>query len=133
MRPKVVLCGSFHRVPERLKRLFRELEATGCRILSPVSLDFDTAAFARTASESELTDTEIEKFHLRAIRDADFVILHAPDGQVGISASYEMGFAQALGKPVFGLEAPADEVLATRVQVVSSVFEILDQLQLISF
>jgi nucleoside 2-deoxyribosyltransferase len=135
MRPRVVLSGSYHRKPEVLRRIFRELEATGCRILSPLTLDFtDTSlAFVTTDNETDLQSADIERFHLRAIRDADFVMLHAPDGHTGLSASYEMGFASALGKPVFTLEKPQDEMLAARVIVVSSVFEVLDQLQLTSF
>lgn len=135
MRPRVVVCGSFHRKPEDLRRLFRELEVTGCRILSPITLDFtDTSKnFVTTGNETGLQSAEIERFHLRAIRDADFIMLHAPDGYTGLSASYELGFAYALGKPAFALEKPLNEMLATRVIVVPSVFEVLDQLQLISF
>lgn len=133
MRPRVVICGSFHRDPSGLKRLFRELEATGCRVLSPISLDFDRSNFARTISESELSAQEIERFHLRTLRDADFVMLHAPNGYVGTSAAYELGYASALAKPIFAFQTPTDEMLATRVHLVGSVFEALDQLQLISF
>jgi nucleoside 2-deoxyribosyltransferase len=135
VRPRVVLCGSFHRKPDDLRRLFRELEATGCRVLSPLTIDFaDSAkAFVTTTSETDISASDIERFHLRAMRDADFVMLHAPDGHVGLSASYELGFASALGKPVFAVATPIDEMLATRVRTVSSVFEALDQLQLTSF
>jgi len=133
MRPRVVLCGSLHRDAAGLKRLFRECEATGCRVLSPVSIDFDTGEFVKAAGEADLSSAEIERFHLRAIRDADFVLLHTPGGHVGTSASYELGFAGALSKPVFAFQAPADEMLAGRVQTTTSVFEILEQLQLISF
>lgn len=135
MRPRVVLCGSFHRKPEVLRRLFHELETTGCRILSPLTLEFTDSMrpFVATNSEADLSNADIERFHLRAIRDADFVMLHAPDGHVGLSASYEMGFASALGKPVFTLQKPTDDMLVTRVQIVASVFEALDQLQLTSF
>ncbi len=133
MRPRVVLCGSFHRKPEELHRLFRELEATGCRVLSPISLDFDYhKPFVQAHAESSLSYAEIEKFHLRAICDADFIMLHVPDGYVGTSASYELGFANALGKPVFALKQVNNEMLATRVQIVTSVFEVLDCLQLTS-
>lgn len=135
MHPRVVLCGSFHREPERLKCLFRELETTGCRVLSPISLYFTDVVqpFVAAHSETDLSLADIERFHPRAIRDADFIMLHAPGGHVGLSASYELGFAAALGKPVFTLLVPTDEMLATRTQVVSSVFEALDQLQLTSF
>jgi hypothetical protein len=134
MHVRVVLSGSYHRKPDALRRLFRELETSGCRVLSPISLDFDTTAeFVKTETEAELSSTEIEKFHLRAIRDINFLVVHAPGGYIGLSAAYEMGFASALGKPVFTFEKPIDAMLATRVQVVGSVFEVLDQLQLTSF
>ena len=130
MKPKVVLCGSYHRRPDYLRRIFRELEATGCRVLSPISLSFtDTSEpVVRTSSEYDLSISDLERFHLRALRDADFVWLHAPDGHVGVSAAYELGYASALQKPVFCFTAPADEMLATRVQIVCSVFEALESL-----
>jgi hypothetical protein len=126
--PQVVLCGSYHRRPDGLRRIFRELEATGCRILSPLSIDFtDTAlAVVRTSSELDFTIDELERFHLRAMHDADFIWLHAPDGHVGISGAYELGYASALGKPVFSNVVPTDEMMATRVHVVTSVFEALE-------
>jgi nucleoside 2-deoxyribosyltransferase len=130
VRPRVVLCGSYHQAPEQLQRLFRELEATGCRVLSPVTVNFNAADFQTTPAEADLTPCEIERFHLRTIRDTDFVMLHAPAGYIGLSAAYELGFASALGKPVFALTEPTDTMLMTRVRVVSSVFEALEQLQL---
>lgn len=134
-RPKAVLCGSYHRSPEVLRQLFRELEATGCRVLAPLNLDFTepNSATVKATSEMGLSSYELELFFLRAIREADFVLLHAPDGHVGVSGAYELGFAEALGIPRFCLEIPRDEMLATRVQPVTSVFNILEQLQLISF
>jgi len=133
MRPRVVLTGSFRRDRPGLQRLFRELEATGCRVLSPISLDFDDAEFVRTPAEQDLSPSELERFHLRALRDADFMMLHTPGGYVGLSSAYEIGFASALGKPTFALHAPTDEMLAGRVRITTSVFEILESLQLTSF
>jgi nucleoside 2-deoxyribosyltransferase len=131
MKPKVVLCGSYHRRPDFLRRIFRELETTGCRVLSPISLDFTdhSQPVVRTGTEYDLSINDLERFHLRALRDADFVWLHAPEGHVGISAAYELGYASALNKPVFSFISPADEMLATRVLVVRSVFEALEQLE----
>lgn len=128
MLTPVVVCGSFHRDRPGLRRLIRELEATHCRVLSPLSIDFgdSEAGFVRTASEAQLSDDEIERFHLRAMRDARLVWLHAPGGYVGISAAFELGHAAALGIPVFGFETPDDAVLRSQVRVVRSVFEALD-------
>lgn len=128
MHRRVVLCGSYHRRPDLLQRIFRELEATGCRVLSPLSIDFvDTdEPIVRAKTEEDFTIDDLERFHLRAMRDADAIWLHAPEGHVGISASFELGYAHALGKPVFTLTAPTDEMLTTRVRVVASVFEALE-------
>jgi hypothetical protein len=130
VKPRVVLCGSYHRRPELLFRIFRELEITGCRILSPLSIAFEdrTEAVVRTLSEKNFNVDELERFHLRAISDAHFVWLHAPEGYVGVSAAYELGYAAALGIPTFCLTTPVDEMLASRVRIVASVFEALESI-----
>ncbi|HSX33929.1 MAG TPA: hypothetical protein VLF91_06355 [Candidatus Saccharimonadales bacterium] len=127
MMPSVVLCGSYHRCHDGLVALFRELDATGCRILSPIALDFiDTnEPIVRTPDEAELSIADLQRQHLRAMRSADFIWLHDPGGHIGLSSAYELGFAAALHKPVFCKELPVDEMLATRVQVVQSVSEAL--------
>lgn len=128
MRPRVVICGTYHHDMPLLKRTFRELETAGCRVLSPLSIDFlDTAtAIVRTSNDYDLSIDDLEKFHLRALRDADFVWLHCPHGHIGLSAAYELGYSTALRIPTFCFTAPKDEMLATRVYVVSSVFEALE-------
>lgn len=135
MRPKAVLCGSYHREPAKLKRLFLELETTGCRVLAPVNLNFTEldSSIVKANSETRLTTNELESSFLQAIHEADFLLLHAPDGYVGTAGAYELGYAEALNVPRFSIERPADEMLASRVRVAHSVFDILEQLQLISF
>lgn len=128
MKPRVVIVGSFHRQLERLARAFRELEACGCRVLSPISIDFSshTESFVRTPTEYRLSDTEIEKFHLRAILSADFIWLHSPDGYVGTGGAFEIGYADAAGIPAFCTVMPDDPIIGPRVHVISSVFEALE-------
>lgn len=133
MHPKAVICGSFHRDPSGLRRLFRELEATGVRILSPLSIDFDVSqTIVRARNELDFSIDELEKFHLRAIKEADVVWLHAPGGYVGLSTAYELGFAKAINKPVFSFAPPEDEMLASQVLVVRSVFEALEATSFVS-
>ena len=127
-RPKVVICSSFRKDPAGLGKLFRELETNGCRILSPLTLDFtDTESeFVTAQNDESYSVQELERYHLRAIRDADFVMLHAPEGYVGTSASFELGYAIALGIPVFGKTKVTDQMLQTQVTASESVFEILE-------
>jgi nucleoside 2-deoxyribosyltransferase len=130
MRSTVVLSGTYHRDPAGLRRLFDEIETTGCRVLSPLSIVFVEQAdrFVRTKAEFEADSAEIERYHLRAIREADMVWLHAPDGYVGVSGSFEIGYAAALGKPVFAFHQPAEAILAPFVTVVHSVYDSLQYL-----
>lgn len=127
-QPKVVICGSFRRDPAGIARLFRELETNGCRVLSPLTLDFsDTSSDFVTAKNDETFSVrELERFHLRAIREADFVMLHAPGGYVGISTSFELGYAVATGKPVFSKDSLNDVMLQSQFATKSSVFEVLE-------
>ena len=129
--PSVVICGSYHRDSFGLARIFRELQTCGCRILSPLSIDFTNTyePIVRTIHEQSFTLDELERFHLRAIAEADFVWLHAPLGHVGTSGSFELGYAAALHIPIYTNHSPTDEMLQTRVHVVGSVFEALDQLK----
>ncbi len=129
-RPKVVICGSFRKDPAGLARLFRELETNGCRVLSPLTLDFtDTESEFVTANHDESFSTrELERFHLRAIREADFVILHAPEGYVGTSTSFELGYSTALNIPIFSKTKVTDQMLRTQIKTNGSVFEILDSI-----
>lgn len=122
LRRKAVLCGSYRRDHAGLRRTFESLAAS-FDVLSPRSLDFvdPGAEFVRTTRDIGHSPAEIEKRHLEAMRTADFVWLHVADGYVGRSASMEVGFAHALGIPVFAAEAPNDEAVASFVSVVDGV------------
>ncbi|MBP9738662.1 hypothetical protein KBD20_03165 [Candidatus Saccharibacteria bacterium] len=122
---KAVICGTYRRDSSGLKQLFKELETNGVRILSPLSIDFISTlpAVVKTRTDESLPISILELLHLRAIREADFVWLHAPDGYVGISGSFEVGYATAKRIPIFCKERIQDEMLQTQVTVCASVFE----------
>lgn len=126
---KAVLCGSFRRDPDALAAAFAELHAL-FDVLSPRGLNFvdPNAEFVRLPNEVGEPAQKVETLHLEAMMSADFVWLHAPGGYVGSSAAMELGHASALGIPVFGCEAPADEVLASLVHIVHAPADITDDL-----
>lgn len=113
---KVSIVGSFRRSPEELKLLFQFVQAT-YTLLSPISISWNDAQadFVRTENNAGLNTAEVEDQHLDALRDSDFIVLHAPDGYVGTSATYELGFAKALGIPVFSTHPIKDKILASFV------------------
>ncbi len=122
MALSAVICGSFRRDPVALRAEFSELQGAGCTVLSPLDLDFvgEVEGFVYRAGELSQTTADVERHHLEAMRAADLVWLHCPDGYVGSSAAMELGFARALGVRVFARQRPRDVTLADLVFVCRS-------------
>lgn len=128
---KTVLSGSFRRDPEGLRKAYEALIGAGCDVLSPAHLKFGTeqAGFVFLENQEGQEPKWIEDEHLQAITKADFVWLHCPDGYLGNSASFEIGFAQACGVPVFASVKPTDVTLGAYISIVESVREAAERLQ----
>jgi NTP pyrophosphatase (non-canonical NTP hydrolase) len=118
----VVLCGTFRRDPAGLRVVLDALKAR-YSVLSPVGVDFrdHDVEFVRLAHEMDETVDEIERRHLVAMRQADFVWLFCPEGYVGTSAAMEVGFAHAAGIPILTDCQPSDAVVASMVTVVGGI------------
>jgi nucleoside 2-deoxyribosyltransferase len=103
MTVRAVLSGSFHKDREGLQRAYDELVTCGCQVLSPHRLDFDgeEIIFVRDRAEQETPAEILERHHLLSIKQADFLWVHAPDGRVGVSTAFEIGYALANGIPIF--------------------------------
>jgi NTP pyrophosphatase (non-canonical NTP hydrolase) len=110
----VTLIGSFRKDVDKLQRLFEDTK-NRFTLLSPISIDFtnEEDGFVKTKDEMKSSIKHIEQKHLEAIKASDFVLLHAPSGYVGVSAATEIGFAYALGIPVFADEKPTDKTIET--------------------
>src|SRR5260370_15249780 len=103
---QVVLSGSYRKDFEALKATYEELLDLGCQVLSPsnVTAVRETDGFVFMRGEESQLPNAIEARHLDAIQRANFVWLHAPEGYIGPTASLEIGFAKAIGVPVFAHE-----------------------------
>lgn len=119
---RVVISGTFRRDRLGLERLYHELISTGCQVLSPRRIEFDDEEFVRDVAEKRLSVKAIEDNHLVALEQSDMMWLHAPDGYVGISGAFEVGYALAKGIPVFSSQNVKDVALREYIQVVPSVF-----------
>ena len=128
---RAVLSGTFKRDLDGLARAYSELNALGCQILSPHRIDFvsEEKGFVKTAAEKECTFEELQQHHVRAISEADFVWLHAPEGHVGTSAAFEIGYAAAKGVPVFSRNSPVDPAIERYVKLRRSLFDALYELR----
>ena len=114
-----VMCGSYRRNPSGLRSTFESL-SRHFNLLSPSSVEFTSfdVDFVRLLNEADEPAPAVEARHLAAIRRADFVWLHCPEGYVGTSAALELGYAKAAGVPIVTDTRPTDEILADTVVVV---------------
>jgi NTP pyrophosphatase (non-canonical NTP hydrolase) len=119
-RPSVVICGSFRKDTQGLSKLHEQFLDLHYSILSPLNVDIrrEEDGFVYMRGEETETPETLERRHLDAIEQADFVWLHAPDGYVGLSASVEIGYATAVGTPIFSVVPPQDPMLKTLVRII---------------
>jgi NTP pyrophosphatase (non-canonical NTP hydrolase) len=122
----IVLCGTFRKDIEGLRRSFEQLKDLGFNVLSPSNLDIvkETNGFVYMRGEETQAADRLELRHLDAIERARLVWLHAPEGYVGPTAALELGFARASGIPVFATSAPLDEAFRSFVTIVNSPEEV---------
>jgi NTP pyrophosphatase (non-canonical NTP hydrolase) len=118
----VAICGSFRRNPAQLRQEYDSLRAAGCRILSPKDLRFadERDGFVYLDHEVGQLPTAIERGHLEAIRSADMIWLHTPNGYLGPSGAFEIGTANTAGVPVYSSTEVTDVGLRDFVTIVRS-------------
>ncbi|MFL6389687.1 MAG: hypothetical protein ACJ71U_19600 [Terriglobales bacterium] len=114
--------GSFHRHMHEIGSAVEELAALSIRVLSPADPRIVAAQgeFLFVASDPVRSVRLVQDRHLEAIRASSFLWLVCPDGYVGQSASMEIGFAAAIGMPIYSMYAPSDLTLRQYVKIVPS-------------
>lgn len=81
--------------------------------------------FLFVASDPVTSVRLVQDRHFESIRAANFLWLVCPDGYVGQSASMEVGFAAAVGVPIFATHAPGDLTLRQYVTIVRKLADAL--------
>jgi hypothetical protein len=112
--------GSFHRHMTAITAAVSELAELSVRVLSPADprVVAQQGEFLFVASDPVRSVRLVQDRHLDSIRAANFLWLVCPDGYVGQSASMEVGFAAAVGVPIFATQAPSDLTLRQYVEIV---------------
>jgi hypothetical protein len=126
--------GSFHRHMEAITAAVHELAASSVRVLSPADprIVAQQGEFLFVASDPVRSVRLVQDRHLESIRAADFLWLVCPDGHVGQSASMEVGYAAAVGVPIFATRAPADLTLREYVKIVPTLEAALSMIRVSS-
>ena len=121
----VTVSGSFRKHMSAIHSAVTELAEAGIRVLSPADPRIVAAQgeFLFVASDPVRSVRLVQDRHLECIRASDFLWLVCPDGYVGQSASMEVGFAAAVGVPIYATHAPTDLTLRQYVSVVPTIVE----------
>jgi hypothetical protein len=117
---KVTVSGSFRRAMSAVEDAVYRLTDAGAHVLSPADprVVDQFGDFLFVASDQVRAIKLVQSRHLAAIEASDFVWLVAPEGYIGLSGAMELGFATAVGTPVFASEVPLDLTLRQYVTTV---------------
>lgn len=109
----VVISGSFRRYFDGISETVKAFEALDIDVLSPKASKVINPGeeFAVLETDDTRDPQTLEQRHLDAITAADALYLYDPDGYIGDSSKMELGWAIALGKPVFCKNLVADSTL----------------------
>ena len=109
----IVISGSFRRHFDGISEAVKIFESLGIDVLSPKASKVVNPGdeFAVLETDGTSDPRTLEQRHLDAITNADALYLYDPDGYIGDSSKMELGWAIALGKPVFCKKLVEDSTL----------------------
>ena len=109
----IVISGSISRYFDGISETVKTFESLSIDVLSPKASKVinpgEEFAVLKTDDTSNLQT--LEQRHLDAITAADALYLYDPEGYIGDSSKMELGWAVALGRPIFCKELVADSTL----------------------
>lgn len=97
----VVICGS-RRFEKEIRKFAKDLRRLGVVTYEP---------FLNKNTEINTLPSDLKKFaflgltlhHFSFIKKADIVLIYNKDGYMGVSSTLELGYAEALGKPIYAV------------------------------
>lgn len=111
--PTCTVSGSFRRHLGPITSKIAELQRAGFTVLSPRTTESVGEIDGFVILQGDSGDPrQIEEGHLSAIRRSDCLYIVNPTGYIGPSATMEIGYAIALGIPVFAQGAPIESILS---------------------
>ena len=110
---KVVIVGSYRKFYKEVVKKIEEFEDEGINVLMPAKSTIINYGdeFIKFEGDQNIPIKLIEMNFLESVKKADFIYVVNPNGYVGVSAAFEMGFAYSIGKPIYCMEKPADVMM----------------------
>ncbi len=125
----VVICGSRRFKPE-MREFGKKLKDLGVVIFEPYLHSGQEEWAGLSEDYKKFIALGLTHDHFYKIQMADVVFVYNKDGYSGNSTTLEIGYAVALGKPIYAL-ADGDEELCRRVlfrEIISTPEELLKRL-----
>jgi len=105
----VVICGS-RRFKKEIKEFANKLIKAGVVVFSPYLHEGKDEWDKLSSQYKKFTALGLTHDHFYKIRMADVVFVYNKDGYAGVSTTLEIGYAVALGKPIYGLSDKDEEL-----------------------
>lgn len=109
----VVICGS-RRFEKEIRKFARDLTKLQIKVYEPI-LNQDRKIDVLPSNLKRYAFLGLTHHHFSFIRKAEVVYVYNKGGYMGTSGTLELGFAEALGKPIYafsnGDSEPVREVL----------------------
>lgn len=125
----VVLCGSKRFKPE-MRKFAKQLKNAGVIVYEPYLHSGEEEWDNLSEEYKRFVSLGLTHDHFYKIRMADVVFIFNKNGYIGVSTTLEIGFAAALGKPIYALSS--DNEISRGVlmrEILTSSNELLKKLQ----
>ena len=103
----VVICGS-RRFEKEIRKFGKDLRTLGVAVYEPI-LNQDKRIRELPPNLKRYAFLGLTHHHFSFIRKAEVVYIFNKDGYMGNSGTMELGFAEALGRPIYALCEDKDE------------------------
>lgn len=103
----VAICGS-RRFKKEIREFATKLKKAGVIVYEPI-LNDDPKINELPEHFKRFSFLGLTHHQLSLIRKTDVVFFYNKDGYMGNSSTLELGFAEALGKPIYALSQDKDE------------------------
>ncbi|MBU4380614.1 nucleoside 2-deoxyribosyltransferase [Candidatus Parcubacteria bacterium] len=126
----VVICGS-----RRFKKEIREFESklikAGVVVFSPYLHEGKDEWDKLSLQYKKFVALGLTHDHFYKIRMADVVFVYNKDGYAGVSTTLELGYAVALGKPIYALSDKDEELCRLTLfrEVIKTPRELINKLK----
>ena len=103
----VVICGS-RRFEKEIRKFGKDLRKFGVVVYEPI-LNQDRRIDSLSPNLKRYAFLGLTHHHFSFIRKADVVYLYNKGGYTGNSGTLELGFSEALGKPIYVMSEDKEE------------------------